>query len=741
MLAKTYPKVENIEEHTQRLLSNLSILLSLYKDSIKYLDEDILEMVCIYHDLGKINTKFQNKLLKVIGEEQLQDKNPEIDEFPHGILSIAFLPKKMLYKKFDKNDIEIIYQSVAFHHARAFHYIREDEFKLVDYKKIINYDLKNNINLLNFELINNLETSIPSRKYYSPKRRINSLDNNKDTFYMYVTIKGLLNRLDYAASAHIPVEIENKKLEENTKDFIKIELDSSLNDLQSHMQNHQDENNIIIASTGSGKTEAGLLWIGNNKGFFTLPLKVSINAIYDRIKDKINFQNVGLLHSDTYAEYIKRGLIEDGNYYDLTKKMSLPVIISTLDQLIDFIFKYDGFEYKLATLSYSKIIIDEIQMYSSDLIAYIILALKYISEIGGKFSIVTATFPPFIKDILNAYNIPCNDPKYFLGEKIRHRMRIFAENININRIVDKVDDKKVLIICNTVKKSQEIYRGLKKELDESIEINLLHSRFIRKDRDIKEENIFDMGQPQSDKKGIWITTQIVEASMDIDFDILFTELQELSSLFQRMGRVYRKRELNTDFNNIYVFTGDNNPTSGISNNPFSITDLEIFKLSKAELQKYDESIVSERNKIEMIDNVYTTAKISKTDYYKNIIDTIDYIKDIPEYRFGKNENKLRNIFNEKIIPETVYQENSNIIEEKLEIIESRKDRKEIEKAKDKLEKYIVPVPIYYAKKYSRRITIDKYTQIKIIDFKYNSNVGVIFENNSKISKIKGNNII
>ena len=50
------------------------------------------------------------------------------------------------------------------------------------------------------------------------------------------------------------------------------------------MKENKDNNIVAVAQTGMGKTEAGLLWIGNNKGFFTLPLKVAINAIYDRIK-------------------------------------------------------------------------------------------------------------------------------------------------------------------------------------------------------------------------------------------------------------------------------------------------------------------------------------------------------------------------------------------------------------------------------------------------------------------------
>ena len=146
---------------------------------------------------------------------------------------------------------------------------------------------------------------------------------------------------------------------------------------------------LPISSTGIGKTEAALIWIGNNKGFFTLPLRVSINAIYDRVIDdkKIGFKDTALLHSETFREYLKRSNEEqiiDMGYYEKTKQLSIPLTICTLDQLIDFIFKYEGYELKLASLSYSKLVIDEIQMYSPDMLGYLIVALKYISEEIGR---------------------------------------------------------------------------------------------------------------------------------------------------------------------------------------------------------------------------------------------------------------------------------------------------------------------------------------------------------------------
>ena len=71
------------------------------------------------------------------------------------------------------------------------------------------------------------------------------------------------------------------------------------NNLQKYMLKNQNKNVIAVAQTGMGKTEAGLLWIGDNKGFFTLPLKTAINAIYNRItldilKEKDLIEKVGL---------------------------------------------------------------------------------------------------------------------------------------------------------------------------------------------------------------------------------------------------------------------------------------------------------------------------------------------------------------------------------------------------------------------------------------------------------------
>lgn len=66
----------------------------------------------------------------------------------------------------------------------------------------------------------------------------------------------------------------------------------------------------------------------------------------------------------------------------------------------------------------------------------------------------------------------------------------------------------------------------------------LHSKYIRRDRAFLERKIMEFSE--SGESGIWITTQIVEASLDIDFDILYTEMCTADSLYREWEDVIVK---------------------------------------------------------------------------------------------------------------------------------------------------------------------------------------------------------
>ena len=105
-----------------------------------------------------------------------------------------------------------------------------------------------------------------------------------------------------------------------------------------------------------------------------------------------------------------------------------------------------------------------------------------------------------------------------------------------------------------------------------------------------------------------VTTQVVEASLDVDFDILFTELSDLNSLFQRMGRCYRKRTWRTDVGtNVYVYTGGKKRCSGVG----FVVDKDIHQLSKEALNSV-KGRLDERMKVALINQTYTLEKVEKT---------------------------------------------------------------------------------------------------------------------------------
>ena len=729
-LAKSNPK-ETIQQHTDNLLKNYDVLLKLYPD-IK-VSWELLYLACLYHDLGKMNAKFQYKI---------ENQTKVEDEIPHGILSLSFLNTENLKSKgYTMQDIQILANAIAYHHERDLDYskylLKEEVDKLKEEAKGFEY---NKINCIKVEKL---------KKKYFRKNRIYE-DDNEEKFYESIVLKGLLNRLDYAASGFIEVERKNdfliKSLKSLMNEWKEKRPESKWNELQEYMINNSESNIITIAETGMGKTEAGLLWIGNNKGFFTLPLKTALNAMYQRISKgiiKSEIENrIGLLHSDTLSEYINR---DDGEntldeYYNKTKQLSLPLTICTLDQLFDFVFRYRGFESKLATLSYSKVVIDEVQMYSPDLISYLVVGLSYISKLGGKFAILTATLPPVVVDLLKQEGIEFIEPKTFTNNsRIRHSVNVIHKQLNsIEKILELYKDNKVLVICNTVKQAQKLYNELlnEKTIDN---INLFHSSFIKKHRKKKEEQILEVGNRHSNIKGVWITTQVVEASLDIDFDILITELSDLNGLFQRFGRCYRGRELLVNDYNCYVFDGGEKECSGVG----YVIDREIYNLSKKAMSDWN-GPMKEIDKMNMVSKLYTKEKIKETDYYKMIKKNIDSVTSIIEFELSKNEAKkaFRKIESVTIIPEKIYNENKNYIENILVMLtekqrsnlpdeERKKKLRQKIKARIKLMELTMSIPLYQynmnKEHVLKNIEINKYTFIPVLSCYYTFETGIEYK--------------
>lgn len=736
-LAEIYKKYkakenETIYEHTKNLLSKLEEL----KETVAIEDIGLIAEACIFHDFAKVNPLFQRRL----ESGKKLDENKEIG---HNILS--FYMAKNYLEEYSKEDRNIILYAILNHH----NYV--DNFETVDKKQdLISANLKSistevfkddeidffkNIGLRELAVIRKLRTN-PSKKS--------------------ILVKGFLHKCDYAASAHSKIDMPNihleSRLEKLKEDFVSKGSSDGWNEMQRFARDNTDSNLILIGSTGLGKTEASLLWIGNNKGFYVLPLKTAINAMYRRIKNTLYkddyTKNLGLLHGELENIYLEEDdessmaldseteeSMKFWEYYGLTRAMSLPLTICTPDQVFRFAFKYCSYELQLATYSYSKMVIDEIQAYSPDILATLIYALQLIDMVGGKFAITTATLPPFIKDLLQEgidKKIEYKE-KPFLNNKIRHRVSLRHSAINIDDIKDFIEDKyhqesmKLLVVVNTVTKAQGIYRELKSWLDENdieIEMNLLHSKFTVQHRSEKEEAILKDGERKCKKRVIWISTQVVEASLDIDFDYLFTELSDLSSLLQRLGRCNRKGLKSVDEFNSYVYLDiDENLLIKYSdNNAYSsggIIYKSLYELSKAALLEWETEnntgLFSEADKNRLIENYFTRKKIEEYDKmyssiyreylaeYKRMHDHLVYI--IPDSKNAKEVTKeFRNIISRRVIPQSIYEDKQENIIGIIDEIEEK--RKLIGRTKSTAEKQKLRVDILRLKNEFRKFTLN-----------------------------------
>jgi len=715
--AKSKPDVLTIAEHTSDVVEAVKALAQAYGNELSFFttkDFELVEVAAMYHDLGKYSETFQNMIRPSI------DKNwrkTNLVNYPHNYLSVCLLPFGELRKKYSKEEAEIVALAVGYHHERD---LNPNE-KLI--LQIYEQHLKEAIPSIKEEIPLSFELTDKANRFAIRAicNRVNIVNQfNHYMWLKYILIKGFLQRADHAASAkrkdeNVAIYVEeavDQNVGEQTKTF--LEKKYSLRPLQTLTYENQDKNIVLIAQTGSGKTEAALLWIGQKKGFFTLPMRVSLNAMYDRIQSEkgIGFSSTGLLHSTALDHLMSKSdetisfeqsIIQTEHTRLLAKKLTL----STIDQLFKFPLLYRGFETELATLAYSKVVIDEIQAYDPHIVAILLRGLELIHQLGGQWMIMTATLPQIFLDELQKKGLL--DHKSLVKTVLipddrdanpvmprRHRIQLLDDKIEaLTKIVQFGETSKVLVVVNTVKEALAMYDQLKQLVGEE-QINLLHSQFTRKDRLPKEEKIKEFGQLTNNRPGIWVTTQIVEASLDVDFNYLFTEAATPDALFQRFGRCNRKglrfNGGTPDEPNIFILS-NLEEVSGLE----TIYEKAIVQKGVEALSAFDGQLIGEHEKIDIVKQVFSREQLAGTKYLAKFEKANQELQDMRAFDLSKEEAQqiLRDIQSVSFVAgrenyEAVMAliEQYDAIPDSLDRIERNKQKKQI---RMEIEQYIISV--------------------------------------------------
>lgn len=556
----------------------------------------------LLHDIGKVSPEFQKRL-----------KHGYVSRpgtfFRHEIASLFFI------SLVNETEKDATIEMIAAHHKSACHDVRS--------LGLIDLDDKDNsfeIHIKDFEIWSTAALEILSDLGF--ETHAISVSEAKDNYEysvdycrrlknMYSQWKGILMAADHFSSA-----LNNGTFKQINKLYIKPDLSfyNRINSLYPLSEIDADDkrmHTIVTAPTGAGKTDF-LLRRCQGRVFYTLPFQASINAMYDRIKNDLKDTDaqIYLLHSASNLK-LKDGTLEERI---MQRHIGASVKILTPHQMASIVYGIKGYESMAIDLKGCDVILDEIHTYSDVIQAIVLKIIEVLIALDCRIHIGTATMPTVlyskILDLLggsqNVYEIILDDNTLSsFNRHIIHKVETFEKCQEvIERAIE--EKQKILIVCNQVKTAQSVYFNMKSEHPD-IEMMLIHSRFKRGHRQELEKTLKDKFNKMKDSC-IVVSTQVVEVSLDISFDVMITACAPIDAMIQRFGRINRVRTKDTigKFKDVYVIAP---PESDDEARPYS---LDILKRSYSVL--LDNQLLEETDVQTIIDKVYYSDNTQNIEY-------------------------------------------------------------------------------------------------------------------------------
>ncbi|WP_218024418.1 CRISPR-associated helicase Cas3' [Nocardia lijiangensis] len=400
-------------------------------------------------------------------------------------------------------------------------------------------------------------------------------DNDPDDSLTAVLVQGAVTFADHVSSAHSQL-LPHQPVDTAFAHQLSTDMAAAGRKLRRHQCEAAalDGHMLLRTPTGSGKTEAAVLWAAGQVGhlqargagqprlFYLLPYLASINAMVDRFATMLGDPDaVGVVHSKAAAFHLNRSLcVTDDSVEAARQAVSRTAATRLFRELVRIGTPYQLLRGALAGPACASILIDaansvfvldELHAYEPQRMGMILSMIRFWIRLGGRISVISATLPRRLVELLDECAAPTGFQQIYAQDgqwPQRHRLLVDESHLTGEGSRARIERRlragqSVLVVANNVADARAIHTALSpvaRQLLGDDSVLLLHSRFKTIDRAAIESKIrqrFGTGRPH--QPGLLVATQVVEVSLDVSFDALHTSGAPLEALIQRFGRVNR----------------------------------------------------------------------------------------------------------------------------------------------------------------------------------------------------------
>ncbi|MBE9857408.1 CRISPR-associated helicase Cas3' [Campylobacter concisus] len=632
--------------HPNKLLENH------IKNMVSPDDDELGKQVKLFHDIAKLKNNFQIYIRDTSNDKL--DKN-------HSLLSAYFF---LLNSKFDDIPTLFGFLAIVSHHG--------DVVNLMTLAREANKFFKNQKELeqwdevagtaKNIKIYSGLSTKKDEFLDRAKKLRqylVLSQYRHKFTYEDFINFKSLYSNLIYSDKFEAIFSMPKQQ----TKNIPIDVLESDIQNLPPNkkrdafrnfvLNNFDKERKLftLTAPTGYGKTLTALnfaLKFNKSRIIYALPFTSIIDQTYD-IVAKI-YKNSDILVSKTHHKTTidEENLTKEDRYSKikfLMESFSGEINVTTLYQLIFALFGNKNKDnVKFNQLKNSVVIIDEAQAIPYNFRKDFILLCEIISQrLGTIFIFMSATMP-----VIKSENFKEISNLDYFSKQDRYIIKwldIGGEDELLEKICEAASDKNTLVVVNTIKKAQELFAKLRYKFNCFCLNGYMYDDHKRATIEAVRCAIDKSKVDPLANKILLISTQSIEAGVDLDFDVGFREVSPISSIIQTAGRV--NRHFGATRGELYVFPEISKFTNLIYG--------DLYKVSGAILSDLKQKEVQESEILE-ISNLYF-QKIS------NQLENLHIKSEIEKLEFENINQKIEDIMNDNHKQTLIIEPEENFIKD------------------------------------------------------------------------------